>query len=110
MSQKKGHHSISSIVDFKKEFAVGYQLYKTFSHGMIIDGADCMLWSVTQNHLGSRHWKLFGKGQVLSKKYLTGDWMNHLSVYHCLSQANIRKVLCSSINEEILSILGSIQL
>ncbi len=35
--------------------------------------------SAAQKHLGRLRWKTFGKGQTL-KKYLAGDWINHLSV------------------------------
>ena len=37
-------------------------------------------WFVTQSHLGTLCWKQFVKGQALLRKYLTSDWVNHLSV------------------------------
>lgn len=37
-------------------------------------------WCVSQNRLEKSHLELFGKGQTLSKNYLTGDWKNHLSI------------------------------
>lgn len=46
-------------------------------------------WIVTQNKLGSSLWKLFGKGQALSKKIL-GRWLDERTVYHHLSGAAFR--------------------
>ena len=91
---------------------VGFKNWK-IQHMYQLRGSDTLKSQTAGLYHNKRscHWKLFGKGQALSKKYHAGDWTTHLSIKLLLKpvvqvwidlfhQKTFSVVLCSSFKEK----------